>query len=78
MAVLYRSERKKILYSQLHLIEKIQTFLEKAEEAYKTSGKAYQSLIMDLTAQETKEKEDLKGNEKALRTWEELYYWRRL
>ena len=93
MAVLYRSEKKKILKSQLHIVSKVLSVLQNVEMTLtaKELGseqrfKAYTELLMADTATERKQREEVLDDEelkdeqrqKKLGKFEEDYWYRRL
>jgi hypothetical protein len=46
MAIIYRIERKSIIYNQIQLVDKIQELLKGAEEAVLESPAAYRALVI--------------------------------
>lgn len=57
MAIVYRSEKKKIIRSQMNLIEKVLKVLKSAEQVLRREGetdpsRAYQNLILQETNKE--------------------------
>jgi len=80
MAVLYRSEQKKILQNQLDLTMKVIKVLEQAEKMLKdvkNGNEAYRKLVLEPTENEQSEKKGIQ-NRKDMLKWEHDYYWRRL
>jgi hypothetical protein len=84
MALVYRTERKTIIYSQIHLVNMVQEVLKGSEEAAKEGPVAYRELIIKQTLFESSEKnliDDQKdGDDKDtwFKDWEHRYYWRRM
>ena len=93
MAVVYRSEKKKILRSQLNMIKKVNSVLEKVEETLTKKGldqgqqsRAFTELLLEETdmevlwRQEVHDNKDLSKEEKQkkLEKLEYHYYHRRL
>ena len=58
MAILYRVERKKIIESQLHIVNYVQNILDKVEGIFKSiksadkADREYRRLLMEETAEE--------------------------
>ena len=70
MAVLYRSEKKKILKSQLHIVSKVLSILQNVEATLTAKeldseqrSKAYTELLMKETATEKERREEVLNNE---------------
>ena len=92
MALVYRSEKKKILRSQLHLIEYVLASLDTIEELLSQSSseqdleKPFTNILIRETEQEKQERAALDKNtqwdaeKKAqkINKWENQFYYRRL
>lgn len=91
MAIVYRSEKKKIIISQMNLIKKVLAVLDKAEGVLAAgdndaSSLAYKQLLLEETPAEVKWREKVENNlsmaegekEKELKALEESFYYRRI
>jgi len=89
MAITYRSERKIIIRSQIHLVAKVQDVLKRCEAALEPEegedhDGTYRALILTPTDYELDQKKDIEkiGDpaelRKWLQKWEYDFYWRRL
>ena len=90
MAVVYRAEKKKILRSQLHLLGKVLSVLDRAENALTSgpsSAKAYHDLILEETPTEAQWREAIlsaatiqseKTKTTEIEKLEKYYYYRRV
>ena len=91
MAVVYRSEKKKIIVSQINLLKQTLSILERAESVLATgdteeSNQAYKQLLLEETPTEAEWRTAIENNteidevkkEKQLKSLEESFYYRRI
>ncbi len=91
MAITYRSEKKKILRSQIALVQKVIYVLRNCEDILTSANiedksKAYTELILEQTDSEIKEREAVSNNQKMtegekakeLHKLQEYFYYRRI
>jgi len=68
MAIVYRSEKKKIIVSQMNLLKKVINVLDRIEEVLApgdndTSTQAYDQLLLEETQAEVKWRQKVENNE---------------
>ena len=91
MAVVYRSEKKKIIVSQINLLKQTLSILERAESVLAggdtdESNQAYKQLLLEETPTEAEWRTAIENNpeidevkkEKKLKSLEESFYYRRI